>query len=339
MSKEIPSPYSSHHSGTNWSLSHLSIGCCSRTVKAFLDVVWQTLVFLFLRLTNDLHLVVNPLYSLWWSLLLIVDFETDTPTSWRVFLIWPTVVKGFFFTREIIILSSTTVVFRGLPGLFVLLSSPVRYFFLRMFQTVDLATPNVFAISLISLFWFFSLMMACFTDSDSSLDLILRVDSNRFQMQIAYLKWFLDLLSAPCKLDNEGITHTWPWNSWAANCPITFGPLKMGGTYRNCCVIPTPFTWFGCKYPQIKAGSLQLKHIFNYKSIVVVYRAKKIRIVLISQYLWTWLYTINPHISYLVVVMWKANPKPLCIMGNLATNYFSTCYSPKCNATAPTVWT
>ena len=49
--------------------------------------------------------------------------------------------------------------------------------------------------------------MACFTDSDSSLDLILRVDSNRYQMQIAHLKWTLDLLSAPCKLDNEGITH------------------------------------------------------------------------------------------------------------------------------------
>ena len=27
--------FSSHHSGTRWSLSHLSIGCCSRTVKAF----------------------------------------------------------------------------------------------------------------------------------------------------------------------------------------------------------------------------------------------------------------------------------------------------------------
>ena len=102
-------------------------------------------------------------------------------------------------------------------------------FFLRMFQKVDLATPNVFVISLIGLFWFFSLMMACFTDSDSSLDLILRVDSNRFQMQITHLKWTLvDILSAPCKLDNEGITHTWPWNSWAANCPITFGPLKSG---------------------------------------------------------------------------------------------------------------
>ncbi len=36
----------------------------------------SNLAFLFLRLTNGLHLVVNPLYSLWWSLLLIVDFDT-----------------------------------------------------------------------------------------------------------------------------------------------------------------------------------------------------------------------------------------------------------------------
>ncbi len=81
-------------------------------MKAFLDVVWQT-------------------------------------------LIWPTVVKGVFFTRERILRSSTTVVFRGLPGLLVLLSSPVRSFFSRMFQTVVLAMPNVFAISLMGLFCFF----------------------------------------------------------------------------------------------------------------------------------------------------------------------------------------
>ncbi len=55
-----------------------------------------------------------------------LTFDTHTPTSWRVFLIWPTVVKGVFFTRERILRSSTTVVFRGLPGLLVLLSSPVR---------------------------------------------------------------------------------------------------------------------------------------------------------------------------------------------------------------------
>ncbi len=111
--------------------------------------------------------------------------------------------------------------------------SPLRSFFLRMFQTVVLATPNVFAISLWWVCFVFSaLMMACFTDSDSSLDLILTVDSNRFRMQIAHLKWTLDLLSAHCNWDSEGITHTWPWNSWEANCPITLGPLTSG---RHIC--------------------------------------------------------------------------------------------------------
>ncbi|XP_054587351.2 major facilitator superfamily domain-containing protein 3 isoform X2 [Nothobranchius furzeri] len=44
------------------------------------------------------------------------------------------------------------------------------------------------AAELTGFYCFFSLMMACFTDSDSSLDLILTVDSNRFQMHIAHLK-------------------------------------------------------------------------------------------------------------------------------------------------------
>ena len=204
----------------------------------------SNLVFLFLEGTPMV-------YILWWTLCIHSGVFswlltlTHTPTSWGVFLIWPTVVKGFFFTRERIILSSTTVVFRGLPGLLVLLSSPMPSFFLRM--TVDLATPNVFAMSLIGLFWFFSLMMACFTDSDSSLDLILRVDSNRLQMQIAHLKWPLDLLSAPCKWDNEGITHTWPWKSWVANCPITFGPLKWKAHIETI-IIPIPFTCMKLKH-------------------------------------------------------------------------------------------
>ena len=191
--------FSSHHSGTSWSLSSSVHRMLFQNCKGFFRccLANSNLVFLFLRLTNGLHLVVNPLYSLWWGLL------THTPSSWRVFLIWPTVVKGFFFTRERILLSSTTVVFRGPSGSFCVAELTVCSFFLRMFQTVDLATPNVFALSLISLFRFFSLMMACFTDSDSSLDRIVRVDSNRFQMQIAHLKLTLDLLSAPCKWDNE----------------------------------------------------------------------------------------------------------------------------------------
>lgn len=39
-----------------------------------------------------LHLVLNPLYLLWWSLLFIVDFDADMPTcSWSGQLLW----KGF----------------------------------------------------------------------------------------------------------------------------------------------------------------------------------------------------------------------------------------------------
>ena len=51
-----------------------------------------------------------------------------------------------------LLLSSTTVVFRGLPGVLVLLSSPVCSFFLRMKQTADLSTADVSALSLMGLF-------------------------------------------------------------------------------------------------------------------------------------------------------------------------------------------
>ena len=37
--------FSSHHSGTSRSVSHLSIRCFSRTVQAFLDVFRQTLIW------------------------------------------------------------------------------------------------------------------------------------------------------------------------------------------------------------------------------------------------------------------------------------------------------
>ena len=40
-----------------------------------------------------------------------------------------------------------------------------------------------------------------------------------------------------------------------------FWSLKRWKAHIKCVVIPTPFTWFGCKYPQIKAQSLHLKHI------------------------------------------------------------------------------
>ena len=78
----------------------------------------------------------------------------------------------------------------------------MRSFFLRMYQTVDLATPNVSAIS-DRFVLIFQPNDGLLPDCDSSLDFILRVDSNGFQTQIPYLRLTLDLVSAPCQLNNE----------------------------------------------------------------------------------------------------------------------------------------
>ena len=75
----------------------------------------SNLAFLFLRLMSGLHCAVNPLYSLPCSLVFMIDLDIDMPTSLRVFTCLA-VVKGFLFTREMIVRSSTTVVFPGRPG-------------------------------------------------------------------------------------------------------------------------------------------------------------------------------------------------------------------------------
>ena len=78
------------------------------------------------------------------------------PTSWIVFLIWPTVVKGFSSPGEEFSCfpwSSRSFGVAELSSVFFLLKK----------------TPNVSAVSLMGLFWCFSLMMACFSDSDSSI--------------------------------------------------------------------------------------------------------------------------------------------------------------------------
>ncbi len=109
----------------------------------FLNVFWQSLIW------PCLHLMVNPLYLLCWSLLLIVDFDSDTSTSWRVFFSWLDVVKGVFFTMARFLWSSTTVVLCGRPGLFLLLSSPACPFLLEC--TKLLIWPLL--MSLLSLWW------------------------------------------------------------------------------------------------------------------------------------------------------------------------------------------
>ncbi len=83
------------------------------------------------------------------SILLIIDFDSDTSTSWRVFFTWLDIVKGFFFPMErssdhLPLLSSVDV--HAFLYCYVYVTS--AFFFVRMYQTVDLAIPNVPAISL-----------------------------------------------------------------------------------------------------------------------------------------------------------------------------------------------
>lgn len=185
------------------------------------------------KLINGLHLAEKPLYFLWWSLLLIVDSETDAPTSWRVFL-----------TRERIHLFFSPLVLQ------VFWCCWAHQCVLSFHQTANWATSHVLSV-------FDRFVLTCFTDSDSSLDFILRIVFIRFQMNIPPLKQTLGLLSAPCKWNNEGIKHTWPWNSWAANSPVTFGPWKK--VQGTCVVILTPSPDF-----------VHVKHILTEHAVDVV---------------------------------------------------------------------
>ncbi len=131
--------------------------------SGFFRCFWQSLIW------PCLHLVVYPLYLLWWSLLLIVDFDSDTSTSWRVFFSWLDVEKGFSLpwrgsTDHPPLLSSVDV------HAFYVAELSSAFFFLRMYETVDVATPNVPVISVMDLFCFWSLTIVCFTCMESSFD-------------------------------------------------------------------------------------------------------------------------------------------------------------------------
>ncbi len=173
--------------------------------------------------------MVNPLYLLWWSLLLIVDFDSDTSTSWRVFFSWLDVVKGFFFTMARFLWSSTIVVLCGRPGLFLLLSSPVRPFFSEC--TKLLIWPLLMSL--------LSLWLICFVLKPknslfhlhgdlhlASFDHMTWVHS--FQMQMADLKSNQNFYLLNWWRNNKGIAHNCPLNSVLVNFPITCVPLKRG---------------------------------------------------------------------------------------------------------------
>lgn len=94
------------------------------------------------------------------------------PTPWRVLFTRLAVVKGFFFTMETILRSSTTLIFCGHPGVFCVAQFTrffVSLFLFRMCQTVDFASPDVvlffFLIDFLNIFT--TLMMTCFTCMES----------------------------------------------------------------------------------------------------------------------------------------------------------------------------
>ncbi len=100
------------------------------TVQRMIFQKWSVFCYVFFFCQSliwpCLHLDVNPLYLLLWHLLLIVEFDSDTPTSWRLFFTWLDVVN---------------------VQLFILLNQFIFSSFLRMYQTVDLAL-QMFLLSL-----------------------------------------------------------------------------------------------------------------------------------------------------------------------------------------------
>lgn len=110
-------------------------------------------------------------------------------SSCRVFLMWLS-CKGVFLHHQ---KNSYITVVLWSSGLF---DDPeLTSVSFLLYQSVDLATHNVFAVSLMGLFWF----MACTTDSDTSLDFILSVNK-RYQMQMPDLKSTLGLFMLPFSL-------------------------------------------------------------------------------------------------------------------------------------------
>lgn len=87
------------------------------------------------------------------------------------------------------------------------------FFLFKLDQTVDLATPQIFAVSLMGLFSSFNLLMLSFTDSNTDFGL-----NNSWPHRIPNAnknnsKWTLNFLFASCYWHDEGLAHNRPWNS------------------------------------------------------------------------------------------------------------------------------
>lgn len=129
-----------HPFGTSWSLSHLSIGCCSNASNVSVFVAHQWL-----------HLMLNPVYLLWPSLVCL------DCCLWHRYaylleslLVSRTVVKGVF--------PLNFPWMGGLPGLlcFVFLSLPVCFIYLFFYKCVNQLIWSDFS----AVWWFASLSVA-----------------------------------------------------------------------------------------------------------------------------------------------------------------------------------
>ncbi len=117
--------------------------------------------------------------------------------SWAV----PSLLQTFFFpsfcNRLILISNLPKIIFQKWSGFFrcSLAKSNLALVF-RIYQTVDLATTNVPTVSLMDLFWFWSLKIVCFPCMESSSDRMMWVQSNSFQIQMAHLETTPELVPA-----------------------------------------------------------------------------------------------------------------------------------------------
>lgn len=102
-----------------------------------------------LRLTSGLHLVVNPLYLLCWIFLLVVDFATDTPIPLGAYSSSGNSCEVFLHQEN-----NSSAIYHSCflwssgPWDVPKLTSEVVFFLTmyKMYQTVALATLNVFTL-------------------------------------------------------------------------------------------------------------------------------------------------------------------------------------------------
>lgn len=142
--------------------------------------------------------------------------------------------EGVFFTKQRILWSSTLVGFHGLPGVWGLLSSPVRSFISKMYQIVDLALPEVSAVSLIARFCFFCLMTTSCLGFDTFLDHTLSVPMNSYQMQMHDLdstRPFISIIRH--EIRKITIDRNWPWNCSLGSCPIASEAVTVEGLCKQ----------------------------------------------------------------------------------------------------------